>query len=170
MLSQVTLSIPDFIFFAAADIKLDAFVAFFKLHMAMDPYFRSLVNSTEPLDQAHPDSPTVPGLLAVPKLRDHDRQRHSNLLGQSEWTRAKERKYNDAKVAAPRVDYGAVTCATALGSHPPTDDERAWSNNLRKQNQLRKQRAEAPTVTDLLKKDDMKKQKEMALRSLYLDR
>ena len=122
------------------------------------------MNSTEPLDQARPDSPTIPGFLAVPKLRDHDRQCHSTLMGQSEWTKAKERKCNDVtKVAAPRIDYGAVTCATALGSHPPTDDERAWSNNLRKQNQLRKQRANAQAVIDLLKKDAMTKQKEMDL-------
>ena len=139
-------------------------MAFFKFHMAMDPYFRSLVNSTEPLDQARPDSPTIPGFLAVPKLRDHDRQRHSTLLGQSEWTKAKERKCSDAKkVAAPPVDYGTVTCATALGSHSPTDDERAWSDNLRKQNQLRKQRADAQAVIDLLKKDAMTKQREMDL-------
>ena len=130
--------------------------------MAMNPYVRSLVNSTEPLDQARPDSPTIPGFLAVPKPRDHNRQRHPPLPGQSEWTKARERKCNGAKKVA-RVDYGAVTCATALGSHPPTDDERAWSNNLRKQNQLRKQRAEAQAVTDLLKKDAMTKQKEMDL-------
>lgn len=163
MLSQVTLSIPVLISLITADIKLDAFVAFSKLHMAMNPYFRSLANSTEPLDQARPDSPTIPGFLAVPKLGDHDRQCHSTLLGQSEWTKAKARKYNDAKIATPRVDYGAVTCATALGSHSPTDDERGWSNDLRKQNQLRKQRAEAQAVTDLLKKDAMTKQKEMDL-------
>ena len=132
--------------------------------MAMNPYFRSLVISTEPLDQARPDSPTIPGFHAVPKLSNHNRQRHPTLLGQSEWTKAKERRRNDTKkVAAPRVDYGPVTHATALGSHPPTDEERAWSNKLREQNQLRRKQADAQAVTALLKKDAVTKQKEMDL-------
>ena len=132
--------------------------------MAMNPYFRSLVSSTEPLDQARPDSPTIPGFLAVPKPRDHNRQRQVTLLGQSEWTRAVNKKDSNAKeVAAPRVDYGAVTRATALGSHPPTDEERAWSSKLREQNQLRKKQADAQAVIDLLKKDAVTKQKEMDL-------
>ena len=132
--------------------------------MAMNPYFRSLVSSTEPLDQAQPDSPTIPGFLAVPKPRDHNRQRHVTLLGQSEWMRAVNKKDSNAKkVAAPRVDYGAVTRATALGSHPPTDEERAWSSKLREQNQLRKKKADAQAVINLLKKDAVTKQKEMDL-------
>ena len=130
----------------------------------MNPYFRSLVDSTEPLDLARPDSPTIPGFLAVPKLGDHNYQRHPILLGQSEETKAKERKRNDAKkTATPRIDYGAVTHATALGSHPPTDEERACSNKLWEQNQLRKEQANAQAVTALLKKDAMTKQKEMDL-------
>lgn len=129
-----------------------------------EPLLRSLVTSTEPLDEARPDSPTIPGFHAVPKLRDHNRQRHPILLGQSEWTKIKERKGNNAKkVAAPRVDYGAVTHATALGSHSPTDEERAWSNKLWEQNQLRKKQADAQAVTALLKKDAVTKQKEMDL-------
>ena len=70
---------------------------------------------------------------------------------------------NAKKVAAPRVDYGAVTRATALGSHPSTDEERAWSSKLREQNQLRKKKADAQAVIDLLKKDAVTKQKEMDL-------
>lgn len=132
--------------------------------MVMNPCFRSLVSSTETLDQARPDSPTIPGFLAMPKHRDHNCQPHLTLPDQSEWTKAINKKEGNAKkVAAPRADYGAVTCATALGSHPPTDEERAWSNKLREQNQLRKKQAEAQAVIDLLKKDAVTKQKEMDL-------
>ena len=134
-----------------------------KLHIAMNQYFKSLVKSTEPLDQARPDSPTIPGFPALPKLRNHHRNRHSHLPGQSECMKAIHGKGNDTKKAAPRVEYGPVTCATALGSHPPTDEDRAWSTNVRERKQLRKEQAEAQAVTDLLKKDALTKQKEMDL-------
>ncbi len=139
-------------------------MAFLKLHMAMNHYFRSLVNSTEPLDQARPDSPTIPVFLALPKLRNHYRHRYRTPPGQSEWTEAIDGKNNESKkVAAPHAKHGAVTCATALGSHSPTDEERSWSNKLREQNRLRKEQAEAQAVIDLLKKDALTKQKEMDL-------
>lgn len=130
----------------------------------MNHHIRSLVNPTEPWDQARPDSPTIPGFPALPKLRDHHRNRHPNLPDQSKRPKAIDRKCNDAKkVAAPRADCGAVTRATALGSHSPTDEERAWSNKLREENRLRKEHAEAQVAIGLLKKDALTKQKEMDL-------
>lgn len=135
-----------------------------KLHIAMNYHIKILVNSTEPLDLARPDSPTIPGFPALPKLRNDHRNRHPKRLGQSEWPKAIDGKCNDAKkVAAPHAGCGAVTRATALGSHPPTEEERAWSNRLRKQNRLRKEQAEAQAMRDLLRKDALKKQKELDL-------
>ena len=130
----------------------------------MNHQIRGLVNSAEPLDQARPDSPTIPGFPALPKPRNHHRNRHSNLPGPGERLKAIDRKCNDTKkVAAPRADCGAVTRATALGSHSPTDEERAWSNKLREQNRLRREQAEAQVAIGLLKKDALTKQKEMDL-------
>ncbi len=130
----------------------------------MNHHIKSLVNSTAPLDQARPDSPTIPGFPALPKLRNHHRNRHPNLPGQSKSTKAVAGNSNNAKkAAAPRGYHGAVTRATALGSHSPTDEERAWLNKLREQNRLRKEQAKAQAAIGLLKKDALTKQKEMDL-------
>ena len=130
----------------------------------MNHQIKSLVSSSVPLDQARPDSPTIPGFPPLPKLRNHHRNRQPTHQGRIKSTKAIEGKGTDAKrLAAPRGGYRAVTRATALGSHPPTDEERAWSNKLREQNRLRKEQAEAQAVIDLLKKDASTKQKELDL-------
>ena len=135
-----------------------------KLHIAMNDHIKILVNSTEPLDLARPDSPTIPGFPALPKLRNDHRDRHPKRPGQSEWPKAIDGKGNDAKRAtAPRCKYEPVTRATALDSHPPTEEECAWSNRLREQNRLRKEQAEAQAMRDLLRKDALTKQKELDL-------
>lgn len=128
----------------------------------MNHHIKTLVNLTEHLDQARPDSPTIPGFPALPKLRNHHLNRHPNLPGQSKRPKAIDGKCNDPKkAAAPCGSYGAVTRATALGSHPPTDKECAWSNQLWEQTRLRKEQAEAQAMRDLLRKDALTKQKEV---------
>ena len=135
-----------------------------KLHIAMNHHIKIVVHATETLDLARPDSPTIPGFPALPKIRDHHRNRHPNLPGQNKPTRAIDGKGNDAKRATgPRFKYEHVTRATALGSHPPTDEERAWSNKLWEQSRLRKEQAEAQAARELLRKDALKKQKEVDL-------
>ena len=130
----------------------------------MNHHIKILVSSTEPMDLARPDSPTVPGFHALPKFKNHHRHRHPNLPGQNKSTRAINGKGNDAKRAtAPRCNYEPVTRATALCSHPPTDEERAWSNKLWEQSRLRKEQAEAQAARELLRKDALKKQKEVDL-------
>ena len=130
----------------------------------MNHHIKILVSSTVPMDLARPDSPTIPGFPALPEVRNHHRNRHPNLPGQNKSTRAIDGKGNDAKRAtAPRCKHEPVTRATALGSHPPTDEERAWSNKLWEQSRLRKEQAEAQALRDLLRKDALTKQKELDL-------
>ena len=158
---QVTLKINHTYIVPGCRYLTDAGVTLLKLHIAMNHHIKCLVNASEPLDLARPDSPTIPGFLALPRLRNHHRNRYPALPGQSKPAKATDGKAK--KVAAPRDGYGAVTRATALGSHSPTDEERAWSNKFREQNRLRKEQAEAQAMIDLLKKDALTKQKEVDL-------
>ena len=114
-------------------------------------------------EQPRPDSPTLPVYSYNAKINtDYQKLGEPPVELKSEWMKAMYGKRKTTLGAGmPRIDYGPITAAIALGSHAPTDEEREWMSRLSGRYRMRKAQKEAQDVEKLLKKDALTKQKEM---------
>jgi hypothetical protein len=123
------------------------------------------MNPQELLDfeQPRPDSPTVPDLINDVMVNTHCDEREQPITGlHSEWLQAMYgERSNTPGAGIPRIDYGPVTSITALCSHAPTDEERAWMSRLSERVEMRKAQQKARDIEKLLRKISLTKEKEM---------
>lgn len=123
------------------------------------------MNPQEFLDSEHPrpDSPTVLNLINNTTVNTHCDKRDQPITGlHSEWLQAMYgERSNTPGAGIPRINYGPVTSNTALCSHAPTDEERAWMSRLRERVVMRKAQQKSRDVEKLLRKSSLTKENEM---------